>query len=86
MEVDRYVIWYGSSLGLNVPTFEWVVMGWREGAEIGGDGIEGDTGLDAVGHMKGWEEVCDMVCKRGIVKDVEKVCGVRLESFIGRDE
>ena len=86
MEVDRYVIWSGSSLGLNVPIFERVVMGWREWVEIGGKGIEGDIGLDAVGHMEGWEEVCDMVCKRGIVKDVEEVCGVGLESFIGRDE
>ena len=86
MEVDRYVMWSGSSLGLIVSTFEWVVMGWREGTEIGGEGIEGDTGLDAVGHMEGGEEVCDMVCKRGIVKDVEEVCGVGLESFIGRDE
>ena len=86
MELDRYVIWYGSSLGLNVPTFERVVMGWREGVEIEGEGIEGDTGLDAIGHMEGEEEVCDMVCKRGIEKDVEEVCGVGLESFIGRDE
>ena len=53
MEIDRYVIWYGSSLGLNVPIFERVVIGWREWAEIGGEGIEGDIGLDAAGHMEG---------------------------------
>ena len=86
MKVDKYVIWYGSSLGLNVPTFERVVMGWREKAEMGGDGTKGDTGLDVAGHMEGWEEVRDMVCKRGIVKDVDEVCGVGLEPFIGRDE
>ena len=48
--------------------------------------MEGDTGLDAAGHMEWWEEVCEMVYKRGIEKDVEEVCGVGLESFIGRDE
>ena len=48
--------------------------------------MEGDTGLDGAGHMEGGEEVYDMVCKRGIEKDVEEVCGVGLESFIGRDE
>ena len=53
MEVDKYVIWYGSSLGLNVPTFERVVMGGREEAGIGGEGTERDTGLDVAGHMEG---------------------------------
>ena len=86
MEVDKYVIWYGSSLGLNVPTFERVVMGGREEAGIGGEGTERDTGLDVAGHMEWWEEVRDMVCKTGIVKDVDEVCGVGLEPFIGRDE
>ena len=86
MDVDKHVIWYGSSLGLNVPTFEWVVMGWRVEAEIGGEGTKVDTGLDVAGHMEEWEEVRDMVCKTGIVKDVDEVCGVGLEPFIGRDE
>ena len=84
--VDRYVIWYGSSLGLNVPTFKWVLMGWREKAEVGGEGIEGDIGLNVAEHMEGWEELYDMVCKKCIMNDVDEVCGVGLEPFISRDE
>ena len=73
-------------MGLNVPTFERVVMRWKNEVEIGGEGIERDTGLDVVGHIEEWEEVCDMVCKRGIMKYVDEVCEVGLEPFIGRDE
>ena len=61
-------------------------MGWREEVEVGGEGTEGDTSLNVVEHKEGWEEVYDMVCKKGIMNDVDEVCGVGLEPFIGRDE
>ena len=73
-------------MGLNVPIFVRVVIRWKEGVEIGGESIEKDTGLDVAGHIEEWEEVCDMVCKRGIMKYVDEVCEVGLEPSIGRDE
>ena len=58
----------------------------EERVEIEGDGTEENTTFDVVEHMEWWEEVWDMVFKKGIVKDVDKVCEVGLEPFIGRDE
>ena len=78
-------------MALNVPTFERVVMGWKERVEIGdkeifGEGTEGDTWFDVAGQMKGWKKLCTMVCKKGIVKGVDEVYNVGLKLFIGGDE